>query len=446
MKNPCEQIYYERERFLVNLRKSKRQESNKNKRKLYGGKIKSDEFEIKILIDRALFHLETAENLNQAPSFWQSLRALNTLDLIPNILDILTKSIQMKEKLLEPVYLELFAQLCEKKEWSKLMLDKRVLELLCDLIGFGSKDEEILKIIIEVCENCPQAAELLVELGIFELFELVVQDNKQLAELCAYFMYRIILHSSETLPDVTFYVAVGICEKFLGYRNTKIWIYHSVYFITQRKNCEELAQFLFDDLFQDLNNRKNPDLLIKIVINLTAGPDFLVKTLLKHQLLDILYIYLTVYEIPIQKDILIVLSNIAGGDTSSITSFICHKVYKKFIQFIDSPNYELRYESSIVLKCLAMQASHIHFTAIPNKELFCALSSAVGKDFEVDRNLLHFLQNLLDCDNYFPETREMFIESGCKDKVEKISFKRDVIGLSAEKVLKNFDEYENLIF
>lgn len=442
MKLPCEQIYLEREKYIVSLRKCKRQELKLNHRKTYGG---TKTIEISVIIGKVLSKLKEEAVIGNSNN-QQGVRVLDDQsNLIPSILEFLSESVTNKELYLEPVFLEFFAKLSEKEEWCKLIVDKGILENLCDSIGFDKKDEEVLKIVTEVCEKCPQAAESLVEAGLFEQIEMVFEDDEELAEICSYALYRIILFSCKNLPDATLSVAARLCKRLLQYPRTKLWVYHCIYVISQKKDCENLTAFIFQDLLEDLKNKKKPALLLKIVINLTAGPDSILKELIKLDLLTILYNFLATPDFQIQKYILHILANLAGSDSWIVTCFICHNIFRKFIGFIDSFNYDLRLEASLILKNLGIQASNIIFSYICKKEIFCAIYKVLGNSIEIDKNLLFFFQNLFCCDNYYPGIRELAVESGCKDKIERICFKGGLIGLQAEGVLNNFDEYENMI-
>lgn len=439
---PYEKSSQEREKYLINLRKFKRQDYQLNHRKIFGGTKSS---EIDLIISKVLSKLQeelAKENSNP----YQGVRVLDDQsNQISSILDCLSYSIINKELYLEPVLLEFFTKLSEKEEWCKLMVDKRILEILGDFIGFGKKDEEILKIVTEVCEKYPQAAEILVESGLFEQIEIVFEDDERLAEISSYALYKVLLFSCKNLPFATLSVAAGLCKRLLQYPKTKYWVYHCIYIISQIREGENLTTFIFQELLQDLKNKKKLRLLLRIVINLTTGSDDLIKELIRLDLLTILHNFLTTPECQIQKYVLQILANIAGSDTWIITSFICHNIFKKFIEFIDSFNYDLRLEASYILKNLGIQSSNIIFSCIAKKELFCAVSKVLGTNQEVDKNLLYFFNNLLCCDNYYPGIRDLFIESGCKGKIERICFKGGLIGIQAEAVLSNFDEYENVI-
>ena len=424
-----------RDKFTVQLRKVKRAEYYMQKRVKFIKNFKLNEAEKQQILKEFIDYLTSEARWRQKTLELAEIKYWNAQVML-NLLDYYSLEINLDDYRV----LNFFSILSQSKEDCELLVKHKFLHGLVDLLGNSDKVIEILKILLEICENYSQAAYKLVKLGLFEDIKRLFRDDPLNLEVYSYVVYRVFVHTHNKVEEATLPIVAGLCRSQLetGNEKTKLYVYHTVNILLHRKDHENLCKFVIKYIIKDLKSPKYQNILLDISINLTCGPDKLSQSLLELSFLDSLQSLMKVSP-NFQLKVVMILANMVDSGALSKTFIVASAVYKEILALIDSPSYEVKKETGRFFESLSKNAEQLLLSLVLDEKLFVKVARVL-EDQEICMEYLAFFNNVFKKKLFLRGVRENFEGSGCFDKLSKVACGKK-FAVQVDHVLKRYEKY-----
>lgn len=435
MKNSLEMYNDSRDKFTVQLRKEKRTEYYMKKRGKFIKNFKLNEAEKKLILEEFVAYIVEEASCRGKTLQVVEIKVWNA-EVMLRLLDLYSLEINLDDFRV----LNFFSILSQRKEDCELLVKNKFLHGLVDLLGNSDQVIEILKILLEICENYSEAAYKLVKLGLFEDIKRLFKDDPLNIEVYSYVVYRVFVHTHNKVEAATLPIVASLCKSQLETSNekTKLYVYHTINILLHSKDHENLCKFVIKYIIKDIKNPKYQNILLDIAINLTCGPDKLSQKLLELSFLDNLQSLMKI-SCNFQLKVVMILANMVDSGALSKTFIVASVVYKEILALIDSPNYEVKKETGRFFESLSKNAEQLLLSLVLDQKLFVKISQVL-EDQEICMEYLAFFNNVFKKRLFLRGVRENFEGSGCFDKLSKLACGKK-FALQVEYVLKKYENY-----
>ena len=446
MQIPKEILKYKRETFAVELRRSKRNILQYEKRKSFGGSnLEFNDSTLKKCINDIIQSLKenapkSILNLQLLPepsvlSFREHLK-----ELLPSLLNYLnSKNLWLIQNVLRFInYLSL------SDKYTDIFCSFRVHLELLEVLDFH--EDSLYGIIIHILNNMiidyPLIVDEIIDWGFLNQLHSIVINDKEVITICTHVLCGILNSKSEKINKFWKQKILKICKVCVVNKESIQYCLRILNFLTCNQDVINEIQEFIPLLFDCLKDIQTVNSSLVILQNLTGELQSCQRLLIDEKIYDHLFDVLSTWKCYKPK-VFFIISNMFDEDTIEISHFLCHKIKDVVWNSIEDDILEVRIESSYVLRNIIYKATNVQKLYIITLELFRKIENLLNVNDVLDRNYLDFIIFALDLNIIEDNILKIYDESGIHEKVIKLAYAKPFeIRDLAENAIKKYNQLQ----